>query len=87
MDVRDVALAHVLAAERSGPSASGRFILMATSIPWRTFCDVLRRTLPDAKVPTEVEEGPASYPQVSKRKTLAAGSALFMCVHIESCTS
>jgi nucleoside-diphosphate-sugar epimerase len=65
VDVRDVALAHVLAAEGAPGDARtcGRFILMAGSIPWRVFCDVLRQTLPGAPVPTEVEPGPPSAPQ------------------------
>jgi nucleoside-diphosphate-sugar epimerase len=58
---RDVALCHVLAMEN--PTAAGRYILIATSIAWRTAADILRKTLPSAKVPTEVDAGPAPPPQ------------------------
>lgn len=51
----DVALAHVLAVENG--SAQGRYLLCSSSIAWRTVCDLLRRVLPNAKIPTEVEEG------------------------------
>jgi nucleoside-diphosphate-sugar epimerase len=62
VDVRDVALAHVLALEN--PAAEGRYLLIGQSIPFRTFADLLRRVMPGARVPVAVEPGPPSYPQV-----------------------
>ena len=69
VDVRDVAAAHIRALmdERS----EGRYLLCAQSIPWRVFANVLRATLPGARVPTREDEGPPSYPQVRTRFTTA----------------
>jgi len=61
VDVRDVALCHVLAMDT--PTASGRYLTIAGSLSWRTVCDIMRRTLPGARIPSEVEEGPAPHPQ------------------------
>ena len=67
VDVRDVALAHILALEGgASPHTLGRFMLMSGSIPWHYFARCVREELGPvhgARVPTEVEEGPAPYPQ------------------------
>ena len=67
VDVRDVALAHILALEGgAAPTACGRFMLMSTSLPWARFCTLLRQALgpvDGARVPTAVEEGPPCVPQ------------------------
>jgi len=60
-DVRDVAEAHIRAMQT--PSAAGRYLVVATSISWRAVGAILRRALPEARVPTAVEDGPAPYPQ------------------------
>ena len=62
-----MALAHVLAWEHAEPRSSGRFLLMAQSVPWAAVAGVLRRVLPGARVPAEdaLEPGPPSFPQVS----------------------
>lgn len=61
VDVRDVALAHVLALE--DVDAEGRYLLIGQSIPWRVFAEVLRETVPGAPVPSAEEAGPPGYPQ------------------------
>jgi len=70
---RDVARCHVLAGEKR--EAHGRYLLIATSIPWRAVAAVLRKTLPGARVPTEVEAGPPPHPQAlaSCRKVFELG--------------
>lgn len=55
MDVRDVAMAHVLALEDG--EAEGRYLLIAQSAPWRVFAAELRAAVPWAPVPTIEEEG------------------------------
>lgn len=76
VDVRDVAMAHVLAcaggAGRPRLSIDGsgrqthpeRYLLVAGSMPWRAIGEVIRAALPrGAPVPTEVDPGPPSLPQ------------------------
>jgi len=68
-----VAQCHILAGET--PSASGRYLMIAASMPWRAVCDVLRATLPSAPIPRDVEPGPVPYPQAlaSVRKPCELG--------------
>lgn len=66
VDVRDVAMIHISALET--PSASGRYLAIAGNMAWRTVCDILRKTIPGAAVPTEVEKDSSGcvttpYPQ------------------------
>jgi nucleoside-diphosphate-sugar epimerase len=67
VDVREVALAHILALEGGdSPHAQGRFMLMAGSIPWHYFAALVSKALGPvhgALVPTAVEAGPPPYPQ------------------------
>jgi nucleoside-diphosphate-sugar epimerase len=44
VDVRDVALAHVLASERAS-AANKRYLLISSVAAWRTVCDLIRSTL------------------------------------------
>eukprot|EP00470_Lotharella_oceanica_P015775 CAMPEP_0170178984 /NCGR_PEP_ID=MMETSP0040_2-20121228/15772_1 /TAXON_ID=641309 /ORGANISM="Lotharella oceanica, Strain CCMP622" /LENGTH=329 /DNA_ID=CAMNT_0010422737 /DNA_START=84 /DNA_END=1070 /DNA_ORIENTATION=+ len=70
VDVRDVALAHVLAFEKE---ANGRFLLIGKCVSYEEVCDVLRKAEPDNKsIPTKVSTkmGSASYGAPPPHKTL-----------------
>jgi len=70
VDVRDVALAHVLAFEKE---AAGRFLLIGKCVSWEEVCGVLRKIEPDNKsIPTKVSTkvGAASYGAPPPHKTL-----------------
>lgn len=49
-DVRDVALAHVLAFEN--PKANGRYMIVTRNMHDAEMCDILRKMCPDAPVPS-----------------------------------
>ena len=76
VDVRDVAMAHVLAAAggngrpRLAADGSGRqthperYLLVAGSLPWKAIADVLRAALPrGAPIPTALDSDAPSLPQ------------------------
>lgn len=69
VDVRDVAMAHVLALKGAPrgmppPPAQERYLLIAGSMPWKAIGGLLSSHLPpEAPVPTTVDAGPPSYPQ------------------------
>jgi nucleoside-diphosphate-sugar epimerase len=54
VDVRDVALAHIAALE--SPSASGRHLVVGSSITADHFCAILRRAAPWAAIPNLLED-------------------------------
>ena len=58
VDVRDVALTHILAYEK--PEASGRYLCYAASKYQSKVVAALRAAVPDATLPTEEEEGEQS---------------------------
>jgi len=73
VDVRDVALAHVLAYEGL-PGAQGRYILMQGSYPWELICEMLRKLYPDLPIPTKIAEGSPPTPmKVSNARTQSLG--------------
>lgn len=53
VSVRDVARAHVAAAEK--PEASGRYLLISSWEPGTVLCDVLRKMLPNCPIPSELD--------------------------------
>lgn len=64
VDVRDVALAHVLAVEGAAAPRNGereRYLLVAGSLPWSAICDIMR-SVEGARVPT-VRDAGVSSPQ------------------------
>ncbi|KAH6824553.1 Rossmann-fold superfamily protein [Perilla frutescens var. hirtella] len=73
VDVRDVALAHVLALEN--PSASGRYCLVARVAYSFEALDILKRICPSLDLPpTEPENRPDKVPyQVSKERAESLG--------------
>jgi len=71
VDVRDVALAHVLGLEVE--EAAGRHLLIQQSLPWETICSILRKLFPEYPVPSKVAEGERPKPMLfdnSKAKKL-----------------
>jgi len=64
IDVRDAAELHVLAFEN--PSASGRFNMVQSSLPWEKFCNVLRKTTKGKNyaIPTELAKGDPPKPML-----------------------
>lgn len=66
VDVRDLALAHIRAAERS-EAAGKRFFVTAGYYSNRELADDVRELLPDVKIATkggEFPQGMSSYPSV-----------------------
>lgn len=62
VDVRDVALAHVLAVESAGTPRSGereRYLLVAGSLPWSAICKVIS-SVEGARVPAVADAGVSS---------------------------
>jgi len=73
VDVRDVALAHVLAFEGL-PEAQGRYILMQGSYPMELVCELLRKLYPDLPIPTKIAEGSPPIPmKVSNARAQSLG--------------
>jgi len=62
VDVRDVALAHILAFEK--PEANGRYITILASLPWTEIVSELRKIAPHSSLPTEVESGDPPRPML-----------------------
>lgn len=60
VDVRDVAAAHILANENK--QAEKRLLCFVASVPIKDWCDELRKIVPNAKIPTEVEPGDPPTP-------------------------
>ncbi|KAH6824554.1 Rossmann-fold superfamily protein [Perilla frutescens var. hirtella] len=73
VDVRDVALAHVLALEN--PSASGRYLLVGRVAYSFEALDILKRIYPSLDLPpTETENRPDKVPyQISKERAESLG--------------
>ncbi|KAL0377161.1 UNVERIFIED_CONTAM: Cinnamoyl-CoA reductase 2 [Sesamum calycinum] len=69
VDVRDVASAHILAFEN--PSATGRYILVGTSITHSHLQHILQELYPSLNFPTIGERNPTF--QVSKKKAESLG--------------
>ncbi|KAL0387937.1 UNVERIFIED_CONTAM: Cinnamoyl-CoA reductase 2 [Sesamum radiatum] len=69
VDVRDVASAHILAFEN--PSATGRYILVGTSITHSHLQHILHELYPSLNLPTIGERNPTF--QVSKKKAESLG--------------
>ncbi|KAK4424944.1 Cinnamoyl-CoA reductase 1, partial [Sesamum alatum] len=69
VDVRDVARAHILAFEN--PSATGRYILVGTSITHSELQHILHELYPSLNLPTIHERNPTF--QVSKKKAESLG--------------
>lgn len=96
VDVRDVALCHVLAFEK--PQAAGqRYLLISSVASWKYVCGILKKALDEGlpadvsaeerakmlrncKIPSEVEDGPVPYPQALFR-LVATGSRAASCRH------
>jgi len=71
VDVRDVALAHVLAFEN--PQASGRYVTMTAALPWVDIVAELRKVAREPqRIPTEVDEGPISSPTLFDNSKLVS---------------
>jgi nucleoside-diphosphate-sugar epimerase len=71
VDVRDTAAAHAAAMDAPGDAGVERVLMIAGSVSWRTAADVLRATLPGARVPTAVEPGPPPFPQALASRRVA----------------
>ncbi|KAE9467477.1 hypothetical protein C3L33_00606, partial [Rhododendron williamsianum] len=73
VDVRDVALAHILAYEVS--SASGRYCLVGTVTNSSEAVNILHKLYPALKLPERPEDGKPAEPlyQVSKKKAESLG--------------
>ncbi|KAF7135018.1 hypothetical protein RHSIM_Rhsim08G0181700 [Rhododendron simsii] len=73
VDVRDVALAHILAYEVS--SASGRYCLVGTVTNSSEAVNILRKLYPALKLPERPEDGKPAEPlyQISKKKAESLG--------------
>jgi len=59
-DVRDVALAHILAGTVEG--ANGRYLIVTESIDWIAICQMLKELFPDQPVTSKKKEGAAKKP-------------------------
>lgn len=64
IDVRDVAELHIIAFENS--SASGRYLMIQSSVPWEKICNTLRKITEGKKyaIPTEVAKGDPPTPML-----------------------
>jgi len=62
IDVRDVALAHVLGYESD--EASGRYLLIQASLPQETICSHLKKLFPEYPVTTQLAKGDAPKPML-----------------------
>jgi len=73
VDVRDVAMAHLICFENL--KASGRYLCVAKAERWKEWCDVLREACPTekgGKVTTDMSNDPAKAPMISDCSKLRA---------------